>query len=104
LPFLSPSQGASSAVHASMQEVHSYPLLAVPKFLQLLINLLQFSTPAFFSHAINLKVFLFQSLEFIVQLVVPRVQDEDLESQRRRRDDEVGQRDSLCEYGHDSKM
>lgn len=83
--------------------VISHPSL-LSEFLELFINPLQFVPPGLFSGTHDLEMFFFQSFEFVVQLVVPRIQDEDLERQRRRRNDEIGQRNSLCEYWHGWKL
>lgn len=55
------------------------------------------------------QVLLLQRLEVIVELLVPRVQDEDLEAQRRGANSEVGERETtrdqhLCGGSHKHGM
>ena len=44
---------------------------------------------------------LLQRLEALVELLVPWVEDKDLEAERRAGDDEIGERDEAGEEDHD---
>lgn len=74
--------------------------LAGGETLELLVDVVQFVAADLLTLVQDLDVFLLQPLEFGVQLVVPRVQDEDLEAQGRGGDGKVGQGDAARKDWH----